>query len=397
MKLPDLSSAISQTHIALQSNALKAINRNLTLRNWLIGFYIVEFEQKGEDRAQYGTNLLKTLEQKVNTRGLTETLFNLSRQFYIVYPEIGNIVVNQLNTISATLSQEFVQSLSSTTFPIRAALSHEFNLPLNQATPLICPTLSDELQNSDNNSLSIPPDQLISHLSFSHIRELLPIDDPLKRLFYEIEAIKCNWSVRELRRQIATQLYERCGMSSNPEKLINSLQNAAQQPQPADIIKHPFTFEFLGLQAKETIDENELEQSLIDHLQEFLLELGFGFCFEARQKRIIIDDRYYFADLVFYHRILHCHVIIELKNDEFRHEHLGQLNAYVSYYRDTQMSPGDNPPIGILLCTSAGPQMVEYATANLDTQLFVSKYLIELPKPEQFEQFIRQEIQNLQK
>ena len=130
MNLPELSSAICQTHIALQSNALKAINRNLTLRNWLIGFYIVEFEQKGEDRAQYGTNLLKTLEQKVNTRGLTETLFKWSRQFYIIYPEIGNIVVNQLNTISATLSQEFVQSLSSTTFPIRATLSHDFNLPI---------------------------------------------------------------------------------------------------------------------------------------------------------------------------------------------------------------------------------------------------------------------------
>lgn len=184
-------------------------------------------------------------------------------------------------------------------------------------------------------------------------------------------------------------------MSLNPSKLIAAVQN--NNPQPADIIKHPFTFEFLGLKAKDTVEETDLEQALIDHLQEFLLELGYGFCFEARQKRIIIDDRYYFADLVFYHRILHCHIIIELKNDEFRHEHLGQLNAYVSYYRDTQMAPGDNPPIGILLCTGAGPKMVEYATASLDTRLFVSKYLIELPKPEQFEQFIRQEIQNLQK
>ena len=375
MKLPELSTAISQIHIALQSNALKAINRNLTLRNWLIGFYIIEFEQKGEDRAQYGTNLLKTLEERVNTRGLTETLFKLSRQFYISYPEISNIVVNQLNTIRSTLSHEFSIPLDSTTLPIR-------------------PTMSDELQGTDNHLLSMPPDQLICYLSFSHIAELLPIENSLKRLFYETEAIKCNWSVRELRRQIATQLYERCGMSLNPEKLINSLKNTARQPQTADIIKNPFTFEFLGLKSKDIISENDLEQALIDHLQEFLLELGYGFCFEARQKRIIIDDRYYFADLIFYHRILHCHVIIELKNDEFRHEHLGQLNAYVSYYRDTQMSSGDNPPIGILLCTNAGPQMVEYATANLDTQLFVSKYLIELPQPAQLKEFILREIQS---
>ncbi len=384
MKLPDLSSAISQTHIALQSNAIKAINRNLTLRNWLIGFYIVEFEQKGEDRAQYGTNLLKTLEKQINTRGLTETLFKLSRQFYITYPQIKDIITDQLNAISATLSQDSVIS------SIRATLSHKLQ-PLSP----ICPTLSDELQSVDNQTLIFPPEKLIAHLSFSHIAELLPIVDPLKRLFYETETIKCNWSVRELRRQIATQLYERCSMSLNPSKLIAAVQN--NNPQPADIIKHPFIFEFLGLKAKDTVEETDLEQALIDHLQEFLLELGYGFCFEARQKRIIIDDRYYFADLVFYHRILHCHIIIELKNDEFRHEHLGQLNAYVSYYRDTQMAPGDNPPIGILLCTGAGPKMVEYATASLDTQLFVSKYLIELPQPQQLAEFIQREIKTLKK
>ncbi len=384
MKLPDLSSAISQTHIALQSNAIKAINRNLTLRNWLIGFYIVEFEQKGEDRAQYGTNLLKTLEKQINTRGLTETLFKLSRQFYITYPQIKDIITDQLNAISATLSQDSVIS------SIRATLSHKLQ-PLSP----ICPTLSDELQSVDNQTLIFLPEKLIAHLSFSHIAELLPIVDPLKRLFYETETIKCNWSVRELRRQIATQLYERCSMSLNPSKLIAAVQN--NNPQPADIIKHPFTFEFLGLKAKDTVEETDLEQAFIDHLQEFLLELGYGFCFEARQKRIIIDDRYYFADLVFYHRILHCHIIIELKNDEFRHEHLGKLNAYVSYYRDTQMAPGDNPPIGILLCTGAGPKMVEYATASLDTQLFVSKYLIELPQPQQLAEFIQREIKTLKK
>ena len=152
---------------------------------------------------------------------------------------------------------------------IYATLSHKLQ-PLSAPSP-ICPTLSDELQSVGNQTLIFPPEKLIAHLSFSHIAELLPIADPLKRLFYETEAIKCNWSVRELRCQIATRLYERCGMSLNPSKLIVALQN--NNPQPADIIKHPFTFEFLGLKAKDTVEETDLEQALIDHLQEFLLEL----------------------------------------------------------------------------------------------------------------------------
>ncbi len=126
-------------------------------------------------------------------------------------------------------------------------------------------------------------------------------------------------------------------------------------------------------------------------MQKFLLELGYGFCFEARQKRIIIDDEYYFADLVFYHRILHCHVIIELKNDEFRHEHLGQLNAYVSYYRENEMNSGDNLPIGILLCTHKGKKMVEYAIAGMDNKLFVSQYMLQLPDKKELERFILKE------
>lgn len=159
----------------------------------------------------------------------------------------------------------------------------------------------------------------------------------------------------------------------------------------ADTIKQPFAFEFLELKSSDTIDEKDLEQALINHLQKFLLELGYGFCFEARQKRIIIDDEYYFADLVFYHRILHCHVIIELKNDEFRHEHLGQLNAYVSYYRENEMNSGDNLPIGILLCTHKGKKMVEYALAGMDNKLFVSQYMLQLPDKKELERFILKE------
>ena len=143
------------------------------------------------------------------------------------------------------------------------------------------------------------------------------------------------------------------------------------------------------------MEETDIEQALIEHLQEFLLELGNGFCFEARQKRIVIEDEYYFADLVFYHRILHCHVIIEIKNDEFRQEHVGQPNTYVAYYKDKMMQKDDNPPVGILLCTHAKKKLVEYTTAGMDNQLFVSRYMLELPSKETLTEFIMCEIRNL--
>lgn len=230
-------------------------------------------------------------------------------------------------------------------------------------------------------------DTLISKLSFSHFCELVHISDATTRFFYERECIKCGWSVRELRRFIVTNLHIRVGMSKNPEAAMASLPSGSNYN--ALDIRQPFTFEFLGLNATEILKENDIEDALLSHLQDFLLEMGKGFCFEERQKRLIIDDEYYYADLVFYHRILHCSVIVELKNDEFRHEHLGQLNAYVSYYKENEMHEGDNPPIGILLCTKAGKKMVEYALAGMDNHLFVSTYLLQLPDKSVLEQFIK--------
>ena len=157
-------------------------------------------------------------------------------------------------------------------------------------------------------------------------------------------------------------------------------------------IKDPFSFEFLDLRP-ELLTESDLENALITHLQEFMLELGKGFCLEARQKRMIIDDEYYYADLVFYNRILHCNVIVELKDDEFKHSDLSQLNAYVSYFRENEMRDGDNPPVGILLCTKKGKKMVDYALAGLDNKLFVSSYMLSLPDEKVLEEFIIKEIE----
>ena len=353
----DLTSIIQTTHDAALSSTVKAINRMQTMRNWLIGYYIVEYEQHGKDRAEYGAKLLKKLEERVIRKGISTTLLKNSRSFYLHYPQM---VENIVPAISPTVSGKLVKQEEKS------------------------PTVSDQFKTSGK--------KIISSLSFSHIVELLTLDDPLARYFYEQECIKCTWSVRELRRQISTNLYVRAGISANPEKLL-SLPSVQGHDSAELQIRQPFTFEFLGLKAQKVVDEHDLEDALISHLQEFILELGKGFCFEARQKRIIIDDEYYYPDLVFYNRILHCGVIIELKNEEFSYENFGQLNAYVSHYRENEMQPGDNPPIGILLCTRKGKKMVEYALAGMDNNLFVSTYMLQLPDKKTLEEFLLKQLE----
>ena len=357
----DLASIVQTTHDAAQSSAVKAINRMQTMRNWLIGYYIVEFEQNGKDRAEYGTQLLKKLEERVDRKGLTTTLFKWARKFYRLYPQM---MENLPIPICATVMHQ-LQPIENKEDTIGASMTHQF---------------------------VTPGKTIISHLSFTHLREIMTLDDPLARYFYEQECIKCTWSVRELRRQISTNLYVRAGISTNPEKLL-SLPSVQGHDSAELQIRQPFTFEFLGLKAQEVVDEHDLEDALISHLQEFILELGKGFCLEARQKRIIIDDEYYYPDLVFYNRILHCGVIIELKNEEFSYENFGQLNAYVSHYRENEMRPGDNPPIGILLCTRKGKKMVEYALAGMDNNLFVSTYMLQLPDKKTLEEFLLKQLE----
>ena len=357
----DLASIVQTTHDAAQSSAVKAINRMQTMRNWLIGYYIVEFEQHGKDRAEYGTQLLKKLEERVDRKGLTTTLFKWARKFYRLYPQM---MENLPIPICATVMHQ-LQPIENKEDTIGASMTHQF---------------------------VTPGKTIISHLSFTHLREIMTLDDPLARYFYEQECIKCTWSVRELRRQISTNLYVRAGISTNHEKLL-SLPSVQGHDSAELQIRQPFTFEFLGLKAQEVVDEHDLEDALISHLQEFILELGKGFCLEARQKRIIIDDEYYYPDLVFYNRILHCGVIIELKNEEFSYENFGQLNAYVSHYRENEMQPGDNPPIGILLCTRKGKKMVEYALAGMDNNLFVSTYMLQLPDKKTLEEFLLKQLE----
>lgn len=381
MRFNQLRETIEKTHQIFRQEAGKAINVALTLRNCLIGGYIVNYEQNGEDRAQYGQKLLENLANELSEPSLSFRNLRLYRQFYQTYPQIWQSLIAKLhNTDNEGLT-------------IWQSLIAKFNLiDPGKENVLIIP---DTKEANSEIRQGVPPHILINRLSFTHLVQLLPVDDFLKRTFYEIECIKGNWSVRELKRQIGSLYFERSGFSRKPELLSKLTLENSEPAQPAEAIKSVYAFEFLGLNTRDIVEEKDLEAALLNHLQEFLLELGHGFCFEARQKRILIDDEYYFVDLVFYHRILKCHVLIELKLDIFRHDHLSQLNTYVAYYREEVMQADDNPPVGILLCTEKGKKLVEYALSGMDEKLFVSKYLVELPSKKQLENFILTELQKL--
>ena len=379
MKFDLLVNTIEQTHNHFQMQASKAVNVSLTLRNWLIGYYIVEFEQNGEDKAKYGEKLLaKLAERCTSIKGLDERTFRNFRMFYLYYPQVRPIIASHLKNA-----------------PIRRSVTSELEKEENANSQLpIWGSLTSEFESTE---FQLKGSVLVNSLSYTHIEQLIRIDDALKRIYYELECIKGNWSVRELKRQINSLYYERSGLSAKPELLSQITQQNTEVLLPTDIIKSVYAFEFLGLKTKDAVEESDLETALLDHLQEFMLEMGHGFCLEARQKKILIGDEYFFVDLVFYHRILKCHVLIELKVEEFNHHNIGQLNTYVNYYKAEVMEATDNPTVGILLVTNKNQTLVEYATAGIDNQLFVSKYLLELPKKEALEAFVKQEIEKWNK
>ena len=369
-----LVTKIVQIHDRAQDFSTKAVNIGLTLRNWLIGHRIVEFEQNGKDRATYGERLLPKLAQRLVNAGLKRVDARELRRFrllYTVYPQIRETVSPEL------LAQEGASALRP--FLHLASLAkRETASPESQIVESVAPQLSSA--HSD----------ILQRLSFSHLVELLELTDETQRRFYEIDCIRGNWSVRELRRQIASLYYQRSGLSKDKAKLSAKAHTGAETLQPSQIIRDPYIFEFLGLRSQETMGESDLEDALLDRLQEFLLEMGHGFCLEARQKRILIGSEHFFVDLVFYHRVLKCHVLVELKTQAFSHENLGQLNAYVAYYKKHEMTPGDQPPIGILLCTGKNEALVEFALGDISNQLFVSRYAVEMPDKAAMEAFLKQ-------
>lgn len=273
MNFKTLVTNILTTHDQLFQQTTKSINVALTLRNWLFGMYICEFQLNGRDRADYGDRVFDKLSEHLSARGLQRIdarELRRYRQFYLVYPQIRE-----------TLSPKLI------------------GLGPLSPVPKIRETLSPKLLRS-------PGRRLLEGLSFSHLDELTQIDDATKRLFYEIECLKGNWSVRELRRQMGSLYYERSGLSKNKKKLSQLANSKTDVYSVNHVVRDPYIFDFLGLKPKDVFSESHLEDSLLDRIQDFLLELGKGFCFEARQKRIIIGGEQYFVDLVFYHRILNA-------------------------------------------------------------------------------------------
>jgi predicted nuclease of restriction endonuclease-like (RecB) superfamily len=362
-----LVNSICHTHRVLQENTAKAINYNLTVRNWLIGCYIIEFEQNGEDRAKYGTGLLEEIAKKIKNnglRGLHQRALNTCRLFYQTYPQIW-----------LTLSAELQNGQYANMLPA---------VPAERLNIWLTPSASSD-------DMNVPPNLLLSRLSYSHFIELIRVEDERQRLFYEVEAIKNNWNIRELRRAIDTSLAFRTAMSTNKKAVIAKIKNLKPTTN-AEVIRNPYILEFLDLDEKSEYNESDLEQQILTHLQEFLIELGTGFCFEARQKRITFNNKHYRVDLVFYHKILKCNILIDLKLHEYDYADAGQMNLYLNYYKDNEMSEGDNPPIGIILCSDKDDTLVKYSTAGMDDQLFVSKYLVKLPEKKVFENFMKREL-----
>ncbi|MDR0822151.1 MAG: PDDEXK nuclease domain-containing protein [Endomicrobium sp.] len=309
-----------------QANAFKAINFELIKANWEIGRYIVEFEQHGKDKADYGSSLLMSITKDLRIRygkGFSKSSIYLCRQFYIKYP--------------------------------------------------IFQTLSGKL-------------------SWSHYAELLTVSDNLARQFYEKQSINENWSFRELKHQVDTALFQRLALSKDKKDILALAKKGQEINRPEDIIKDPYIFNFLGISKNKIIKEKTLERKLADNMQHFLLELGKGFAFIGRQFSITIDNKHYFVDLVFYHTILKCFVLIDLKARKVKHQDIGQMNMYLNYFKEEENTSGDNAPVGIIIAADKHEFLVKYAIGGLSNKIFVSKYQLYLPNAQDLRKLVNMQL-----
>lgn len=302
---------------------VRTVNSTTVEAYWQVGKYIVEYEQQGKEKAEYGAGIIKNLSSRLVAEygsGFSLTNIKKMRQFYLCFP-IGQ-------------------------------------------------TVSDQL-------------------SWSHYQLLVSVENETARNYYLSECVACNWSVRQLQRQINTLYYERMLASRDKDAVRAEIQTTAPKPlQPREIIRDPFILEFLGIKQGEHFLEGDLEQMLISKLQHFLLELGRGYSFVARQKRITLDGQHFYIDLVFYNIPARCYVLIDLKIDELTHQDLGQMQMYVNYYTRELMNPGDNPPVGIVLCADKNDAVVKYTLPQDEKQIFAAKYMTYLPTKEELKKLL---------
>ncbi len=393
MKYVELVKTIDTASRQLLGRAAAAVNQSLVIRNWLIGAYVVEFEQRGEDRAKYGSNLLNRLAndlQKRAVKGLSVQMLERTRHLYYAYPQLST-------SISSSVMRKLDFAPALQRIEKSSSVMRELEIASGSLIPssLMTESFTDEpkpisapLLRKSAGSITPLSANAVLHFSWTQLIELIRLDDPLKRAFYENECLKGNWSVRQLQRQIGSLLFERTGLSKNKAAVIKRAR--AQEPQEtiADLIRDPYVLEFTGLGELPHYTENDLETALLDHLQKFLLELGTGICFEARQFRVTLGNEHDYVDLVFYHRRLRCHVLLDLKIRPFKHGDAGQMNYYLNFFKSRMMADGDQPPVGILLCSDKDHTKVEFATAGMANKLFVSRYLTALPSAEQLQRFV---------
>lgn len=319
-----LVDSIGVTIESARQSAFLAVNNELLKANWEIGKYIVEYEQHGNEKAEYGSSLLTNLSKDLKSRfgkGFSKSNIYLMRQFFLKY--------------------QIFQSVTG-------------------------------------------------KLTWTHYAELLRVSDDFARGFYEKQAVNDYWSVRELKRQISSSLFERLALSQDKSGVLKLSEKGLIISQPKDIVKDPYILEFLQIPEEYRMTESKLEQKIINNLQTFLLELGKGFSFVGRQYRITLDNDHYYVDLVFYHRILKCFVLIDLKTKHVKHYDIGQMNMYLNYFRSEENTEGDNPPIGIVLGADKNDILVEYAIGGISNKIFVSKYQIYLPDRKILEQKVKE-------
>lgn len=328
-KYVELLNSIGSSIEKGRNSALSLLNEQLLLTYWTVGKHIVEFEQNGKDRALYGEALISNLARDLKVKfgkGFSKSNLYLMRLFYVKYPKFQT--------------------------------SGKF--------------------------------ESVKKLSWSHYAELLTISDDLARSFYEKQAMEENWSFREMKRQIDSALFQRLALSKDKEGVLLLAKKGQEITTFQDVIRDPYVFEFLELPMNEIVKEKIFEKKLINHLQQFLLELGKGFSFVKRQFKITLDNQHNFIDLVFYHRILKCFVLIDLKTRKVKHQDVGQMNLYLNYFKEEENTEGDNEPIGIIIAADKHEYTVKYATGGLENKIFVSKYQLYLPDKKLLEEKVRE-------
>ena len=383
-KVP-LYERIRQILESARSNVARTVNSTQVVANWLIGREIVEEEQKGQKRAGYGEQILEALSAKLTRdfgMGYSEQNLRFIRQLYLTYPLLlGDPKIRYAVRSESLTNTEIAQKRVSNAVRVK--------LSVLSAPPFL------EIGHAVR-SESWHPGQLHPNLSWTHYRTLLRVDKPEARAFYEIEAIQNTWSARELERQINSLLYERLALSKDKKGLKRLATKGQEIQRPVDVFKDPVVMEFLGLPASPRLVESDLEQALINNLQAFLLELGKGFAFVSRQERITLEGDHFYIDLVFYHTVLKCFVLIDLKVGKLTHQDLGQLQLYVNYYDRERRTKGDNPTLGLILCTDKNDAVVRYTLGpDQEKKIFASRYKLYLPTEAELRAELRRELRQL--